>query len=86
MKVYLVYFDNGEAYEDYYEWVEAAFDSEEKAIKYIEDSDFIKRERAEYNGSYVWDRKITEEDPDYPGEEIYYGVTESAWIGEMEVQ
>lgn len=86
MKVYLVYFDNGESYEDYDEWVEAIFDSEEKAISYIEDSDFTKRDCPNWNGKTIWERKATEDDPENPGEEIYWGVTESAWIDEWEVR
>ena len=37
MKVYVVWYDNGEAYEDNYQDIEAICSSYEKAVKFIED-------------------------------------------------
>lgn len=42
MKVYLVYWCNGEAYEDYSECVEAVFSTREKAVAYIESNGYRK--------------------------------------------
>lgn len=37
-KVYIVFEDNGELYEDYYKWINKIFDTEERAKKYIKNS------------------------------------------------
>ena len=33
-KIYLVYQDNGESYEDYYEWIKKVFDNKQEAENY----------------------------------------------------
>lgn len=33
-KIYLVYQDNGESYEDYYEWIKKVFDDKQEAENY----------------------------------------------------
>ncbi len=37
-KIYIVFEDNGEAYEDYDKWIDKIFDTQEQAKRYIKNS------------------------------------------------
>lgn len=56
MNVYLVIEDNGEAYEDYNEWVDKVFLNEKNAKKYItEMKRKEKKAKRGWNGSHSWE-------------------------------
>ena len=81
MLIYLVHRDNGEAWEDYCEYVAAAFDSHEKAVKFIEDEGFDRSEDDVFS-SNLWSCKIIDDDdPEYGFWHI-----EHMWIDKMELQ
>lgn len=78
MKVYLVYYCNNEAYEDYYECVEAVFSTEEKAIEYITSCGYKPHVCVgEWEKQHLANRFDSMRDE--------YGEYYSMWVREMEV-
>lgn len=67
MKVYVVWYDNGEAYEDNYQDIEAICSSYEKAVKFIEDCDYKLEPRTKWQNYDIWSNN--------PGPEDYYETT-----------
>lgn len=62
MKVYVVWYDNGEAYEDNYQDIEAICSSYEKAVKFIEDRGYKLEPRPKWQSYDVWyNNDVTEE-------------------------
>ena len=78
MKVYLVYWCNGEMWEDYYEMVEAVFSSREKAVDYIVGKGYRSHEcKSEWEKRNMADR--------YDSAPDEFGHRNSMWVREMEV-
>lgn len=76
MKVYVVWYDNGEAYEDNYQDIEAICSSYEKAVKFIEGRDYKLEPRTEWQNYDIWsDRHIVEESDEYM-ETTYFTIRE----------
>lgn len=76
MKVYVVWFDNGEAYEDNYQDVEMICSSYEKAVKFIEDSDYKLEPREEWRNYDLWSDRHIAEDSDGYMEISYFTIRE----------
>lgn len=76
MKVYVVWFDNGEAYEDNYQDVEMICSSYEKAVKFIEDSDYKLEPREEWRNYDLWSDRHIAEDSDGYMETSYFTIRE----------
>lgn len=54
MKVYAVWYDNGEAYEDNYQDIEAICSSYEKAVKFIEGCGYKLEPRPKWQNYDIW--------------------------------
>lgn len=76
MKVYVVWFDNGEAYEDNYQDIEMICSSYEKAVKFIEDSDYKLEPREEWRNYDLWSDRHIAEDSDGYMEISYFTIRE----------
>ena len=62
MKVYVVWYDNGEAYEDNYQDIEMICSSYEKAVKFIEGRDYKLEPRTKWQNYDIWSNNdVTEE-------------------------
>lgn len=54
-RVYVVWFDNGEDYDDNYQDIDRIFSNYDDAVKYLDDCGYIKQVESGYNGEYmVW--------------------------------
>lgn len=76
MKVYVVWFDNGEAYEDNYQDVEMICSSYGKAVKFIEDSDYKLEPRPEWRNYDLWSNRHIAEYSDEYMETSYFTIRE----------
>lgn len=76
MKVYVVWFDNGEAYEDNYQDIEMICSSYEKAVKFIEDSDYKLEPREKWRNYDLWSDRHIAEDSDGYMETSYFTIRE----------
>lgn len=78
-KVYVVWYDNCEPWEDNFQDIEAIFETFQEAVDYIEDvvhapgDGVISVVRdTDYRNEYFWEVKYDPyQDPEYPDEEIY---------------
>lgn len=52
-KVYVVWYDNGEYYDDNYQDIDRIFSSYDDAEKYLDDCGYIKSVETGYNGEYM---------------------------------
>lgn len=76
MKVYVVWYDNGEAYEDNYQDIEAICSSYEKAVKFIEGCGYKLEPRTKWQNYDIWsDRHIADESDGYM-ETSYFTIRE----------
>lgn len=90
MKLYAVYFDNGESYEDHYYGLNRLFLKKEDAVKYIEDEEgYVKGDENAFQknffGPEYWERENIEHYVDSTGNEcVYNWGTEYLYIKEVE--
>lgn len=73
MKVYVVWYDNGEAYEDNYQDIEMICSSYEKAVKFIEDCDYKLEPRPKWQNYDIWSNTY---DTEYYTETTYFTIRE----------
>ncbi|HAU85757.1 MAG TPA: hypothetical protein DCW90_09705 [Lachnospiraceae bacterium] len=84
MKVYAVYFDNGEAWEDNYFDVQCLFRNREDAVKYIEAEGYVKDKKNTFREQWVQEQWDEYEDED--GEIVkYIYSTEYMYIEEKDL-
>ena len=63
-KVYVVWYDNGEEYDDNYQDIDRIFSNYNDAVKYLDDCGYIKQVENGYNGEYMeWRVPYDEEYP-----------------------
>lgn len=63
-KVYVVWYDNGEDYDDNYQDIDRIFSNYDDAEKYLDDCGYIKQVETGYNGEYMeWHVPYDEEYP-----------------------
>lgn len=63
-KVYVVWYDNGEDYDDNYQDIDRIFSNYDDAEKYLDDCGYIKQVETGYNGEYMeWYVPYDEEYP-----------------------
>jgi hypothetical protein len=63
-KVYVVWYDNGEEYDDNYQDIDRIFSSYDDAAKYLDDCGYIKQVENGYGGEYIeWHVPYDEEYP-----------------------
>ena len=63
-KVYVVWYDNGEEYDDNYQDIDRIFSNYNDAVKYLDDCSYIKQVENGYNGEYMeWRVPYDEEYP-----------------------
>lgn len=55
MKVYLLYGNNGEMYEDYYEWIEGVYIDKEKARK--QKDKLTRKAKQDYKKGIDWEER-----------------------------
>ena len=81
MKVYLAYWCNNEAYEDYSESVQGVYSTRKKAVDAIEKAGYVKGAKVEpFNGSKDrWNKGAWYDEEGQPWE------IHSMWVREMEV-
>lgn len=73
-KVYVVWYDNGEDYDDNYQDIDKIFSSYDDAAKYLDDCGYIKHVESGYNGEYMeWHVPY---DKEYPYDNSYYVIRE----------
>lgn len=73
-KVYVVWYDNGEEYDDNYQDIDRIFSNYDDAVKYLDDCGYIKQVESGYNGEYmVWHVPYDEE---YPYDNPCYNIRE----------
>ena len=78
MKVYVAWYDNGEAYEDNFQEIEAIFSSYENAVKFIEDRDYrLEQPRPKWRNYDLWsDSHLVEQYPDEYFDVSYFTIRE----------
>lgn len=65
-KVYVVWYDNGEEYDDNYQDIDRIFSSYDDAAKYLDDCGYIKQVENGYGGEYmIWFPPYDVEYPDF---------------------
>lgn len=73
-KVYVVWYDNGEEYDDNYQDIDRIFSNYDNAVKYLDDCGYIKQVENGYNGEYmVWHVSY---DDEYPYDNSCYTIRE----------
>lgn len=77
MKVYAAMYNNGEQYEDNYEYVEAVFSTYEKAVEHIEGQGYVKNPNDKFK--QTWDNAELE------SEDYIYGAYSYMFIEEYEL-
>lgn len=72
MKLYVAMYNNGEEWEDNYEYVDAIFSTYEKAVEYIESSGFVEDKPSRWKQTW----SMPEQECDYCGSNGYMFVDE----------
>lgn len=72
MKLYVAMWNNGEEWEDNYEYVDAIFSTYEKAVEYIESSGFVEDKPSRWKQTWT----IPDQGYDYWGSNGYMFVDE----------
>lgn len=73
-KVYVVWYDNGEEYDDNYQDIDRIFSSYDDAEKYLDDCGYIRSVETGYNGEYMeWHVPY---DDEYPYNDSCYFIRE----------
>lgn len=73
-KVYVVWYDNGEDYDDNYQDIDTIFSSYYDAVKYLDDCGYVRQVESGYCGEYmVWHVPYDEE---YPYDNSCYTIRE----------
>ena len=63
-KVYVVWYDNGEDYDDNYQDIDRIFSSYDDAAKYLDDCGYVRQVESGYGGEYItWYPPYDEECP-----------------------
>lgn len=72
MKLYVAMYNNGEEWEDNYEYVDGIFSTYEKAVEYIESSGFIEDKPSRWKQTW----SVAEPEDDYYGCNAYMFIDE----------
>lgn len=72
MKLYVAMYNNGEEWEDNYEYVDGIFSTYEKAVEYIESSGFVEYKPSNWKQTWA----IPEQECDYWGSNAYMFIDE----------
>lgn len=52
-KVYVVWYDNGEDYDDNYQDIDTIFSSYDDAVKYLDNCGYVRQVESGYGGEYI---------------------------------